>query len=499
MIRILSLDDEPQMLDILSLILRRIGCEHLTTTDNYEAWALLHSMPIHLFTQDLMRPEIDGWQFLSWMKADAAVRDIPVIAITANVQPTSQARILETASIAAYLAKPFRAQELLAVVSNVIAQCAKRLPPGTVLLDDQLPRRPIMCSETPPDTAAFQDPDPMVRRTAYWCALRSQPAPTTELLLAALINGDADIRFMAAKALGHTDASEVVPQLLQVLKHPDWEVRWCAALALGYQEGQESVLPLIAALNDPHHVVRVWSALALGRIGDEQAINTLAATLKDEHPIVRQSAILALDWLHHLETIAVLTSALNDTNAIVRILATQALGRIEDGRVVEAMQVALDDSIADVRKIAAEALGRIKDDRAIGALLHALHDPVPAVSTNAARALIRIGGSSRLLLFEKLSDPDPQVRQIVISTLRYVQDNAVIPLLIEALSNSVPQVRSIAAQSLGNFHNRQAVVLAIPALVATLQDEDLNVAWAAATALRRLGYTAAQPGSEAPS
>lgn len=499
MMRILSLDDEPQMLDILSLILRRTGCEHLTTTDNYEAWALLHSMPIQLFTQDLMRPEVDGGQFLSWMKADADVRDIPVIIITANVLPANQARVSEAASVDAYLAKPFRAQELLAVISNVLAQRANRMPVGTVVADHQLPQHPIICSEVSSDPTAFQDPDPMVRRTAYWCALRSHPAPTIELLFSALIYGDADIRFRAAKALGYTEDPVVVPQLLLALEHSAWEVRWCAALALGCQKAPEAVRPLIAALNDSHHAVRIWSALALGKIGNEQAIGALAATLADEHPIVRQSAVLALDWLHNLEVVDVLTTALNDPNAIVRIMATQALGRMEDSRVVDALQIALDDSSTDIRKIAAEALGRIKDERAIESLLQALHDPQPEVSTDAARALIRIGGSSRTRLFEKLSDPDPQVRQVVVSTLRYVQDNAVIPLLIEALGNSAPEVRSIAAQSLGNFHNRQAVMDAIPALVATLQDEDFNVAWAAATALRRLGYVAAQPGVEAPS
>ena len=56
------------------------------------------------------------------MKADAALSDIPVILVTANAQPISYAHANENSQIDAYLAKPFRAQELLDVVDNILSQ-----------------------------------------------------------------------------------------------------------------------------------------------------------------------------------------------------------------------------------------------------------------------------------------------------------------------------------------------------------------------------------------
>ena len=189
---------------------------------------------------------------------------------------------------------------------------------------------------------------------------------------------------------------------------------------------------------------------------------------------------------------------MNDPHDIVRILGMQILGQISDIRSADALCAALDDSNPNVRKTAADALGRIKDDRAIEALLRALHDPVLAVSMSAAKALVYIGGPARTPLLKKLSDRDPQVRQVIVAALRYAQDTNIIPLLIDALKNEVTIVRSMAAQTLGNFQDRQAVEQAIPALIATLDDEDFNVAWAAATALRRLGYTSAHPARRSP-
>ena len=127
MTRILSLDDEPGMLDLLGLILERTGCEHQRTTSVYEAWAILHSEPIDLFTQDLSRPDMDGWRFLHLMKADEASRDVPVILITARLlkdqdlhQATSQAD--------AYINKPFGPKDLLTTIEMVLTRRGKPLP-----------------------------------------------------------------------------------------------------------------------------------------------------------------------------------------------------------------------------------------------------------------------------------------------------------------------------------------------------------------------------------
>ena len=51
MIRILSLNDELEMGDLMSLIPERKGYEYFFTSDSYEAWVLLHSMPVCLVNE----------------------------------------------------------------------------------------------------------------------------------------------------------------------------------------------------------------------------------------------------------------------------------------------------------------------------------------------------------------------------------------------------------------------------------------------------------------
>lgn len=491
MIRILSLDDEPQLLDIMSMILKRADCEHLTTNDPYEAWALLHTLPFDVITQDLMRPGIDGWQFLDWLKAESTLSDIPVTIITAHAQSQSRTRAAEMGNVAAYLVKPFLSQALVDAINDVLLRChATSLP----AVENNMYKELFQHSAIIPEASILHAPDPMTRRTTFWWMLRFGVAPTPDLLFAALADEDADIRYRAALALGAVEAPHVVPQLLQALRHPAWEVRWSAALALKHSRAREAAPDLIVALRDTHPAVRLWAALALGIIGDGGALDALIEAVQDETPGVRQAAILALEWLHDPRADDVLCMTVRDESDVARMLATLALEHIADPAATAALCLALDDSNARVRENAAIVLGRRRDARAIEALLRALHDPVLPVRYYAAQALARMGSAAQTRLVENLNDPEPQVRQVVAAALRHVQDDVIIPKLIAALQDEVPHTRILVAQALGNFHDREAVKAAIPALVTALRDKDFDVAWAAAMALRRIGYTKAEEG-----
>jgi CheY-like chemotaxis protein len=126
MTRILSLDDESQMLDLLHLILGRAGYEYLGTTDEQEALSILHTQPIDLFTQDFMRPVgLCGIEFLRKLKSDEALKDIPVVGISARPRD-ARAKELELAGLdmerdlAGYIQKPFAPSELLVVIEAAL-------------------------------------------------------------------------------------------------------------------------------------------------------------------------------------------------------------------------------------------------------------------------------------------------------------------------------------------------------------------------------------------
>jgi DNA-binding response OmpR family regulator len=68
----------------------------------------------------VMMPRLAGDEVLHELRADAALRDIKVILLSARVQAADIARGLE-AGADAYLAKPFKASELIAAIEDVLA------------------------------------------------------------------------------------------------------------------------------------------------------------------------------------------------------------------------------------------------------------------------------------------------------------------------------------------------------------------------------------------
>jgi CheY-like chemotaxis protein len=132
MTRILSLDDEPEMLDLIRLILESSGYEFLGTTSDQEALSILRTQPVDLFTQDFMRPGLGGAEFLRQMRSEPAVSRIPVLGITAGPRDT-RARQLEQVGLDidrdldGYIQKPFEPGELLDLVEALLT---KRGGPG---------------------------------------------------------------------------------------------------------------------------------------------------------------------------------------------------------------------------------------------------------------------------------------------------------------------------------------------------------------------------------
>ncbi len=118
MTRILSLDDDPKILEVLHLLLEDSGYKSLITTSETEALSILRSQSVDLFTQDVIRPGMNGWEFLRLMKSDASLRHIPVLVISA-VPISSQTEQLMLygldldRDLAAYLEKPVESTDLL--------------------------------------------------------------------------------------------------------------------------------------------------------------------------------------------------------------------------------------------------------------------------------------------------------------------------------------------------------------------------------------------------
>jgi DNA-binding response OmpR family regulator len=117
---ILCVEDEPEMIDLMRLILGRRGFEVRGAAGGIEGLRMIREGLPDLVLLDLMMPDMDGWEVYQQMKADEKTRHIPVIVVTAKAQSIDKVLGLHIAKVDDYLAKPFSPQDLLSSVERVL-------------------------------------------------------------------------------------------------------------------------------------------------------------------------------------------------------------------------------------------------------------------------------------------------------------------------------------------------------------------------------------------
>jgi len=119
---VIYIEDEPEMVDLVSLILNRKGFAVKGANSGREGIDLVRKEMPDLVLLDLMMPDVDGWDVYQQMKADEKTRKIPVIVITAKAQSIDKVLGLHIAKVEAYISKPFTPQELLDSVEKIFGK-----------------------------------------------------------------------------------------------------------------------------------------------------------------------------------------------------------------------------------------------------------------------------------------------------------------------------------------------------------------------------------------
>jgi two-component system, OmpR family, response regulator VicR len=120
--RIICIEDEPEMIELIQLILNRRGFEVLGASGGKEGVQKVRELLPDLVLLDLMMPDMDGWEVYQQMKAEESTRNIPVIIVTAKAQNIDKVLGLHIAKVDDYIAKPFGPQELIDSVEKIFGQ-----------------------------------------------------------------------------------------------------------------------------------------------------------------------------------------------------------------------------------------------------------------------------------------------------------------------------------------------------------------------------------------
>jgi len=115
--RILIVDDDPHAVEILTRMLVREGYSCVSAPSGPAALEKLRQQPVDVILLDVMMPEMDGLQVCERLRADAALREIPVILLTAKDDMETRSRGMAL-GVSEYLTKPVNKRELFTRIAS---------------------------------------------------------------------------------------------------------------------------------------------------------------------------------------------------------------------------------------------------------------------------------------------------------------------------------------------------------------------------------------------
>lgn len=270
---------------------------------------------------------------------------------------------------------------------------------------------------------AVDDDNPRVRLEAIYAAGVIGRAPLApdqvDRLKKALDHYDPPVRAAAAKVIGRLRVAGTSEALLKAVNDSQADVRYAAMRALGVLADPNVAAALADQLAYYKKGEGAWSALdALARIGSPASVPVFRERLADRDPYLRRAAAEGLGRAGDTASIDALERLANtDEAAMVRlatVFALQKLGRNNIGRIADLMTspkvtvqgqeylvelgtpvastaaARLQDPDADIREAMADVLGVVGDAGSVAALEAATKDRDASVAAAAKRAIARL-------------------------------------------------------------------------------------------------------------
>ncbi len=121
---VLVIDDSPTITKVVQLVLTKAGYQVQTAADGEQGLASVRAQRPDLILLDFVMPRMNGYQFCRELVADAKLRDIPVILMSAKGDQVGE-RFVKVMGIVDYITKPFSPEAITAVVQHTIGKYGK--------------------------------------------------------------------------------------------------------------------------------------------------------------------------------------------------------------------------------------------------------------------------------------------------------------------------------------------------------------------------------------
>ena len=128
MSRIFVIDDDPELLMMVGMILRRAGHETILASDSVEGAERLIKEKPDLLILDLMMPHMSGFEVCRKIRSTPDVSELPIMILTARIQENDREAAFESGATD-YMTKPITSRQLTSRVAQLLTEPPKDTAP----------------------------------------------------------------------------------------------------------------------------------------------------------------------------------------------------------------------------------------------------------------------------------------------------------------------------------------------------------------------------------
>jgi CheY-like chemotaxis protein len=141
MIKVVSIEDEPQIAELMQLVLGSPEIDLYTEDDGISGLELIRQVKPDLIVLDIMMPGISGWDVYDAVRADEELKKTPIIMLSVMREDPDRRRTFMASGIDLYMTKPFDALRLRQEVERILGRQGlwERPKPAVTPVPEKMP------------------------------------------------------------------------------------------------------------------------------------------------------------------------------------------------------------------------------------------------------------------------------------------------------------------------------------------------------------------------